>query len=406
MASNLLNKAVYNSPAITRKGMLDRLFTLAFRRFVYNQIWEDPRVDLTALRITPESRIITIASGGCNVMNYLLAEPSAIVALDLNPAHVALTRLKVQAAQRLPDHDTFFRFFGAGDDRANRAAYDTHLQQHLDDHTREFWDKRPMLVRRRIDYFASGIYRRSLLGQYIGWLHRFCRVAGRHPSRLLRAKTLEEQAALFEEIIAPLFDLKVVRAACRLPVTTYSLGIPPAQFGLLSAEAAGDVASLFRERVRRLACDFPISENYFAWQAFSRNYDRDERQAVPDYLRAENFGTLSSRADRARVEHASMTDYLAESEDGSFDRYVLLDAQDWMDDAQLNALWTQIDRTARPGSRVIFRTAAEHSPLEDALAPELMGHWTAESDLARQLHAQDRSAIYGGFHIYSNAPAA
>jgi len=39
--------------------------------------------------------------------------------------------------------------------------------------------------------------------------------------------------------------------------------------------------------------------------------------------------------------------------------YVLLDAQDWMNDATLTELWRQIRRTARPGARVIFRTAAD-----------------------------------------------
>ena len=36
----------------------------------------------------------------------------------------------------------------------------------------------------------------------------------------------------------------------------------------------------------------------------------------------------------------------------SFDRYVLLDAQDWMGDADLTKLWSEITRTARPGARV------------------------------------------------------
>ncbi len=41
-----------------------------------------------------------------------------------------------------------------------------------------------------------------------------------------------------------------------------------------------------------------------------------------------------------------MTDYLAACPAASRDRYVLLDAQDWMTDAQLNALWAEITRTA------------------------------------------------------------
>src|SRR5690349_5638452 len=91
MRTGLVENAVYNAPAASAKGVLDRLFAFWFKRFVYNQIWEDPRVDLEALRLTRSSRLVTIASGGCNVLNYLVADPAAIVAIDLNPAHIALT---------------------------------------------------------------------------------------------------------------------------------------------------------------------------------------------------------------------------------------------------------------------------------------------------------------------------
>ena len=46
-----------------------------------------------------------------------------------------------------------------------------------------------------------------------------------------------------------------------------------------------------------------------------------------------------ARADRVEVLNRSITEYLAGCADASRDRYVLLDAQDWMTDAQLNALW-------------------------------------------------------------------
>jgi len=68
----------------------------------------------------------------------------------------------------------------------------------------------------------------------------------------------------------------------------------------------------------------------------------------------------------------SVTEYLAGCPDASRDRYVLLDAQDWMTDAQLTALWAEITRTARPGARVIFRTAAEPSLLPGRVDPALL----------------------------------
>jgi S-adenosylmethionine-diacylglycerol 3-amino-3-carboxypropyl transferase len=401
MSNRLLKAAVYNTRAITTKGLLDRLFALWFQRFVYNQIWEDPSVDLAALEIAPTSRVVTIASGGCNVLNYLLAGPKAIVALDLNPAHIALTRLKLAAVAHVPDHEAFFRLFGRADDHDNRALYDQHLRPQLDAETRAFWDRRTISGKRRIEYLADGLYRHAVLGRFIGLLHRFAALTGRKPSRLLMARTLDEQARLFDEVLAPLFDLKVFRALCRIPVMSYSLGIPPAQFGLLRGQAAGNLAALFRERVRRLACDFPIAENYFAWQGFGRTYDVENRQAVPDYLRAENFAALRTMVDRVETRVASMTDYLSTQLPASLDRYVLLDAQDWMSADQLLKLWRQINHTARPGARVIFRTAANDSALEAKLPASVLRPWRYERALSEALLVRDRSAIYGGFHVYS-----
>jgi S-adenosylmethionine-diacylglycerol 3-amino-3-carboxypropyl transferase len=96
----------------------------------------------------------------------------------------------------------------------------------------------------------------------------------------------------------------------------------------------------------------------------------------------------------------SITEYLAACPAASRDRYVLLDAQDWMTGDQLNALWVEITRTARPGARVIFRTAAEPSLLEGRLDPSLLGCWRYEVAASREFTSRDRSAIYGGFHLY------
>ena len=127
MANLLLERAAHTRPAITKRGALERLFTLLFKGFVYNQIWEDPDVDLEAMEIAPHHRVITIASGGCNILNYLAADPERIIAVDLNENHVALTRLKLAALGNLPSYEDFFRFFGSANDKANRAAYDNFL---------------------------------------------------------------------------------------------------------------------------------------------------------------------------------------------------------------------------------------------------------------------------------------
>ncbi len=403
MANLLLDKAAHQKPATTKRGALERLFTLMFQGFVYNQIWEDPAVDLSALALKPEHRVITIASGGCNVLNYLAANPAKIIAVDLNPNHIALTKLKLVALANLPSHEDFFRLFGHANDKANRAAYDKFLVPHLDDETRRYWDKNVPLRGRRINMFGRNLYRYGLLGRFIGILHAVAKLHGKKLEPILSARTPEEQRRLFERDIAPLFNYKSIKLLSKSPVSLYALGIPPAQYDELVA--SGDPVAVLRERVERLACDFPISENYFAWQAFGRGYDVEHREAVPDYLRRETYDVIRSRTGKVEVHHASLTDFLEAQPPQSLHRYVLLDAQDWMNKEQITALWREIDRTAHArDARVIFRTAGPDSPLPRKLPVDVLAPWTYLEQESREGHAKDRSSIYGGFHIYARRP--
>ena len=106
-----LKKAVHRHKPISKQGLQERLFTLAFSGLVYPQIWEDPVVDLEALQLKDGDHLVGIASGGCNILSYLTAAPVKITAIDLNPAHIALNKLKVAAVQHLPDYRAFHRFF-------------------------------------------------------------------------------------------------------------------------------------------------------------------------------------------------------------------------------------------------------------------------------------------------------
>ncbi len=402
MANLLLERAAHQRPATTRRGALERLFTLMFQGFVYNQIWEDPDVDLDALELQPHHRMITIASGGCNVLNYLAADPAQIVAIDLNANHIALTQLKLSALKNLPSYEEFFRFFGHANDKANREAYDNFLSERLDATTRQYWEKHIPLHGRRINMFARNLYHYGLLGRFIGTLHAVARLHGKRLDGILSARTRAEQRVAFEKTIAPLFDYKSIQFLSKSPISLYALGIPPAQYDELVSANNGSAIAALRERVERLACDFPIQENYFAWQAFGRAYDLENREAVPAYLRREVYDIIRTRTDKVAVHHASLTDFLSQQPAQSMHRYVLLDAQDWMNADQLSALWEEIDRTADArDARVIFRTAGGESPLPRKLKPEVLAPWIYLEEQSRNFHAQDRSSIYGGFHVYA-----
>lgn len=402
-SSELLSEAVHQHAGTSLTGLLERSFSAAFRSMVYPQIWEDPRVDLEALEIGPESRIITIASGGCNVLNYLTANPARIYAVDLNETHVALLNLKLGAVSHLPNHSTFFRFFGGGADWRNARLYDDELAPHLDAATRAYWEGRDISGRRRITRFARNFYRFGLLGRFIGAGHLAARMLGADPRTIMQAKTRSEQREIFETQIKPLFDKKIVKWATSNRASLFGLGIPPAQYDALCDHGARPMAEVLSERVERLACDFDLKDNYFAWQAFARRYPNAGEGPCPPYLEKDHFMALRARAGRVYVQNDNFIHFLSRQAAQSLDRYVLLDAQDWMDDDTLNALWREITRTAAPGARVIFRTAGEATILPGRVLPLTLSHWQYEKSRSAELHARDRSAIYGGFHLYTKA---
>ena len=211
--------------------------------------------------------MIAIASGGCNVLSYLTADPASILAVDLNRAHVALTRLKLAAARQLPSYESFYRFFGEADARANVTAYRRFLRLPLDAETRRYWDGRGLLGRRRITLFKRDLYRHGLLGRFIGAAHLVARLHGVDPRTMVEAKTLEEQQLTFDTVLAPLFDRRLVRWLTSKKTSLYGLGIPPAQYEALSRRRR-DGARACASGFAASPAPFRSSENYFAWQAF------------------------------------------------------------------------------------------------------------------------------------------
>ena len=390
--------AVVREDGKQKQRLLDRAFALAFKGLVYAQIWEDPVVDMEALAIEPGNRIATIASGGCNVFSYLTADPAEIVAVDLNTAHVALNNLKRVAIQRLPDHASLRRFFADADSSGNIADYRAFVRPHLDDVSRRYWEGRDLVGRRRINGFAHGLYKRGLLGSFIGLAHLVARMHRVDPRQFLAAKTIEEQRAIFDEKFAPFFDRKFIRWVTDQRSSLFGLGIPPAQYDALAD--GKPMADVLRGRLEKLTCDFPLEDNYFAWQAFGRGYGKGAAASLPPYLQAAHYAAVRARAERVTMLHANMTDMLAAADAASFDRYIFLDAQDWMTDTQLTALWSEVTRTARPGARVLFRTAAEPSLLPGRLPDDLLQRWDYCAAESLDYTRRDRSAIYGGVHLY------
>lgn len=248
--------------------------------------------------------------------------------------------------------------------------------------------------------FEKGFYKFGLLGQLVGLIHFIAMLYGVKLDDLLSQPSVEAQGEWFDKNVAKIFDSYLFQKLVLSPMALYNLGIPPAQYESLCNGRPDTMANVLKERARRLATIDSIQNNYFAYQAYGRTYDHASPTNKPLYLQQRFFTTIRDNIDRIKVEHNNVREVLRQMPANSVDAYVLLDAQDWMSFEEISLLWAEISRTASSAGRVIFRTAGNPSPLESW--PIKDGHkgWKRNAYRSDRLIKEDRSGVYGGFHLY------
>lgn len=400
MNTQLIADAVRNSRSRDEATVWDSLFAFWFRRLVYTQIWEDPEADMAALQLKPGASIVTISSGGCNALSYLAAKPAHVYAVDLNEAHLSLLKLKLAGLRALPNYQDFWAFFGAGDSKANAQIYRQRLRPCLDEEARGYWDERTMfgLGQPRYGYFTDGFYRHGALGRFIGFGHMIAKLAGVDLDVLLKGEVGSSAREKALEKLHRVFHSGFARLLTRTPALVFSLGIPPQQRTLLAGDQP--LNEVLYQRTMALIDGHPNASNYFAWQALSRSYIGPGDVCLPPYLQRGRYADTCNRAALVTPVHANLRLFLESLPARAIDAVVLLDSQDWMAPDEIRALWDAIDRAGSDDIRVIFRTAGAGSPLEDEVHAPIRQTWRRDAERSARGLAEDRSGIYGGFHLY------
>lgn len=379
-------------------AVFQRLYT---RNLVYNICWEDPALDHAAMELRPEHRVLVITSAGCNALDYALAGPREIVAVDANPHQNALLELKLAAIRALEFED-FFALFGTGAHPRFHRLYRERLRPQLGATARRFWDHRG-------HWFRAGnpLHHHGLCGVFSRVIRAICRLhpgLWRDAEALFACATLEEQARHYETRVKPGLMNPAVRWILARESLLALIGVPGAQRHLIVSQHPGGVAGFVEEALDRLFRTVPGRTNYF-WYLYT--FGRFARDCCPRYLTPDGFARLQAGpVDRIRVVTDTVTGALAR-ETEPLDRLVLLDHLDWMDGrdpAALEAEWTEIRRCTRPGARVLFRSAHRRPPflhhVRTGPRREALGDWLEfDEKRAAGLHRRDRVHTYASFHI-------
>lgn len=391
---------------------LDRISRTCFnlihgKNLVYNQCWEDPRLDRVALDLTPQDDVLVITSAGCNALDYALAGANHVYAVDMNYRQNALLELKKAAIGNLT-YEQLFSLFGQGRLADWGSVYPEKLRPSLPESAQKFWDRNGKFFRgvgRRNSFYFRGT---SGLFAWIvnGYINRVAKIR-EGVDEILNAGSIEEQQEIFqrarlhERLFRPM-----VQWLLRRDTTMALLGVPRSQRQQLDRDYKGGVAQFIIDRIETVFTKLPLADNYF-WRVYlTGQYTRD---CCPEYLKEENFEKLKGGvADRVTTHTNSALGFL-EQHPGQISRFVLLDHMDWLYSNYRDVLaaeWQGIVDRASPNARVIWRSASLTCEFIDPIEVKVDGQKKKMSqllhynrDLAARLHPVDRVNTYGSFHI-------
>jgi betaine lipid synthase len=355
------------------------------KTFIYNISWEDPELDKRHLGVGEGARVLTLTSGGCNSLEWLLEGAEQVTTTDINACQNFLLELKCAAVAQLEAEDVW-KLLGEGRHERIRQLFERELRWHLSPPARDFW-------RERLHYFDDGLYNHGGTGRGTGLVRKGVRLlAGKNQSiidRFLAARSIEEQQELWRSRVRPLLVGSGLLGALCNPVTLwFCIGVPRNQW--LQVIKGRSAEEYFDAVGEGLFSSGLVGDNYFWRWFFTGEFVRG---CCPRYLLRENLAKLKDgRLSRLQVRHGT---FLAAAREGRHDRLILGDHLDWFGPRRVEAVVDELGRALHPQARLSFLTS---SP-DPSHAAHFRSRGFQVDKRASMKPYMDRANTYEGYYV-------
>jgi S-adenosylmethionine-diacylglycerol 3-amino-3-carboxypropyl transferase len=349
---------------------------------VWSTTWEDDAVVDTALELSAGDELLMVAGAGCNLFSALLNQPARVVAVDINPAQIALVELKLAAIRAL-DHAAFLAFMGVTPS-ADRVQVYQQLRSSLPAAAQAFWDthhddlNRGLLHAGRVEQmFAEfpAVWAQIQAPEVIERLFTF-------------GDDIAAQATYFEDQIAtPALRDAVGRHFGLAQRRRARLVIP------VMARCFGGREDAFDEMwwgmLRRACTVFPLAKNPYIQLMLTGSY-RSLAEA-PAYLHADRYPVLKAVIDRVECVTAPIEEVVRDRA-RSFTKANLSNVFLNFDHEAKEVLSADLVQRLRSGGRYCYLDAFRASGPARA-------HLRSLDALAAKLAEEDRLTFSGQLHI-------
>ena len=375
---------VHTKIGVVKEGAKPAIKTKLFKDVLYANCWEDPQLDRAALGIGQDDVVLSITSGGCNLLAFLLDDPRKVIALDVNPHQGYLLELKMAAFRRLSYRRTL-EFFGVRPSSTRAACYRQRLRPCLSGDAARFWDSHMRKI-------ARGIIHAGRYERYMRLLRKTV-VAGFGKRRLIKKMFEASDPAARERLYREKWQGAwwSLLTGVMLSRGLNSLLFDKAFFAYLDCDFS--FGRHFAAKAERALVQLPMKENTFlAYILLGRFYDEAH---LPVYLRRESFPVIRGRLDRVEIVTDSCEHYFAGLEDSTISKFNFTNIFEWMSPAAFEGLLRETVRVARDRAVLTYRNLLVFRERP----PSLDGLIRSRQDLAKELQGSDLSFIYDNYVV-------
>jgi S-adenosylmethionine-diacylglycerol 3-amino-3-carboxypropyl transferase len=356
----------------------------------YSETMEDQAVIEQALQPRPGEVAVCVASGGDNAFALALHGVQRVLAVDIDPLQIALCRLKERAIAQLP-WPQLAELAGVSPAQPERRG---ELLERLDDPGSAALRDLPLL-REAVE--REGLVGCGRLSAFVAPLRAALQalVGNEQLETLVTSADRAQREEIWREHLQTTAVIDLLAAA--LNESTIADSFVPAAAWSRMAEPRFHLH--YHRVLRHLTLDLEPAGNFYLHRLWLGRFASPE--VVPTYLSRAGHARL--RAVLPTIEwHASdVLELLQSLPAGSIDLVNLSNVLDWSDDAHHDALWSALDRAARPGARVFLRSfLAERSP-EASIARR----WTCDPGRGGAMAAADRVGYFSRYELWQRRGA-
>ena len=346
---------------------------------LYSMCWEDPEILHRALEISDKDNVLSIVSGGENLLAILLKNPKNVLGIDINKEQIYLAKLKIAAIKNL-GFEEFVQFLGFKNCN-NRIDLLNKLKESLTNEEIKYWKNNIVAIRKGVIH----------CGKFERYLEKFRKyflpliISKKNIDNFINLESLEKQEDFFNN------ELNTWRFKIIFKLFFSKKGIKNGRDKeYFNYSDKNNISEHYFKRVKYAITKIPIKTNFFMQYILTGNI------SIPfqnhPYLDRDNFNKLKKLVDKVKFVNEDILDFIIKQKLIRFSKFNLSDIFELYSQEEYERLLKIIIIVSKKNGKVCYWnnlvSRSEHGKIDGLIK---------DGKKSEDLYRKDRVHFYSKF---------